>query len=315
MARKPRIHLPGGLYHVMLRGNGGQSVFPSDNDRYRLFLLLQEGTVRFGYRIHAFCLMTNHLHLAVQVGEIPLSRAMHNVSFRFTNWINRSQQRTGHLFQGRFKALLVDQDSYLLELVRYIHLNPVRAGLVENPGDYRWSSHRAYLAEEFYPWLTTNWVLGQLGSLEDEARSQFAAFVEDGINREHRMELQKGEVDNRVIGDDDFVGKALSSVGLPNARRPSLETLVNLVCRYYSVTLPKLRSPGQRRLMSEARAALGWLALETGAGTLTDVGEITARDAGTISSAVRRLIHRSERDLVISERMSEMKREVANLRA
>jgi REP element-mobilizing transposase RayT len=84
MACKPRIHLPGGVYHVILRGNAGQAIFPSDADHFRLYLLLQEGTIRFGYRIHAFCLMTNHLHLVIQVGEIPLSRAMQNLSLRYT---------------------------------------------------------------------------------------------------------------------------------------------------------------------------------------------------------------------------------------
>ena len=130
MARKPRIHLPDGLYHVIFRGNGGQDVFLTDADYRRFYLLLQEGTFRFGYRVHAFCLMTNHIHLALQVGEIPLSRSMQNLSFRYTRWLNWREQRTGHLFQGRYKAVLVDGDSYLLELVRYIHLNPVRAGMV-----------------------------------------------------------------------------------------------------------------------------------------------------------------------------------------
>ena len=145
MARKPRLHLPGGLYHVMLRGNGGQAIFFSDADRYHLYLLLQEGVERFGHRIHGFCAMTNHLHLAVQVAKAPLSKIMQNLSFRYTRWINQRQRRVGHLFQGRYKAILVDADSYLLELVRYIHLNPVRTGLVKDPLDYPWSGHRAYL--------------------------------------------------------------------------------------------------------------------------------------------------------------------------
>ncbi|ABQ27057.1 transposase [Geotalea uraniireducens] len=98
MARKPRIHLPGGLYHVIFRSNGGQPVFLTEDDRYRFYLLLQEGTCRFGYRVHAFCLMTNHIHIALQAGDIPLSRGMHNLSFRYTRWINWREKRTGHLF-------------------------------------------------------------------------------------------------------------------------------------------------------------------------------------------------------------------------
>jgi putative transposase len=145
MARKPRIHLSGGFYHIILRGNGGQDIFLSDADRYRFLLLLQEGTCRFGYRVHAFCLMTNHLHLVLQAGNIPLSRGLQNLSFRYTRWVNGREKRTGHLFQGRYKAVLIDGDSYLLELVRYIHLNPLRAGMVQNPEEYPWTSHPAYL--------------------------------------------------------------------------------------------------------------------------------------------------------------------------
>ncbi|MDH5561852.1 MAG: transposase, partial [Deltaproteobacteria bacterium] len=127
MARKPRIHYPGAVYHVILRGNGGQDIFFSKADRSRFYLLLQDGAERFSHRIHAFCLMTNHVHLAIQVGEVPLSRIMQNISFRYTGYLNRRKQRTGHVFQGRYKALLIDADSYLVELVRYIHCNPVRA--------------------------------------------------------------------------------------------------------------------------------------------------------------------------------------------
>jgi len=138
MPRKPRIHYPGALYHVMLRGNGGADVFLEDGDRYRFYLLLQEGVERFGFRIHAFCLMDYHIHLALQVGEISLSRIMQNLSFRYTQWINWRTKRKGHLFQGRYKAILIEEDEYLLQLVAYLHLNPVRAGMIDNPIDYRW---------------------------------------------------------------------------------------------------------------------------------------------------------------------------------
>jgi putative transposase len=130
---------PGGLYHVMMRGNGGEDIFFEDDDRYHFYLFAQQGLERFGHRIHGFCCMTNHDHLVVQVGDIPLSKIIQNLSFRYTRWINQRNKRIGHLFQGRYKALLIDADSYLLELVRYIHLNPCRAGMVKDPIQYPWS--------------------------------------------------------------------------------------------------------------------------------------------------------------------------------
>jgi len=135
MARKPRLHYIGAVYHVMVRGNSGQNIFADDEDRYRFYLFLQEGVEKFGYRIHAFCLMNNHVHLAIQVGDKPLSRIMQTLCFRYTQWVNSRQKRVGHLFQGRYKAIVVDADAYLAELVRYIHLNPVRAKIVKTPED------------------------------------------------------------------------------------------------------------------------------------------------------------------------------------
>ncbi len=116
--------------------NGGQTIFFDDKDRTRFYFLVQEGIERFSHCIHAFCLMSNHIRLAVQVGDVSLSRILQNLSFRYTRWINWRRNRTGHLFQGRYKAVLVDADAYLQGLTRYIHLNPVRARMVKEPEDY-----------------------------------------------------------------------------------------------------------------------------------------------------------------------------------
>ena len=122
--------------------------------------------------------MTNHLHLAVEVGRVPLSRGMQNLAFRYTRWINRRKKRVGHLFLGPYKALLVDPDAYLLEPVRYIHLNPVRAGSVEEPLDDPWSGHRAYLGKEQVPWLSTDWVLSQFDDRLGVALAPVSGFCQ-----------------------------------------------------------------------------------------------------------------------------------------
>ena len=122
MARKPRIHYAGAVYHVIVRGNARQQIFSEAVDYLRFLRFIGEGVKKYGHRIHAFCLMPNHIHMAIQVGDISLSRIMQNLCFRYTQWVNRRQDRVGHLFQGRYKAVLVNADSYLLELVRYIHV-------------------------------------------------------------------------------------------------------------------------------------------------------------------------------------------------
>jgi len=288
MARKPRVHLPGGIYHVMLRGNGGQDIFFEGEDRGETYRLLAEGTARFEYRVHAYCLMSNHLNLAVEVGRIPLSRGMQNLAFRYTRWINRREKRMGHLSQGRYKALLVDRDTYLLELVRYIHLNSLRAGLISDPLDYPWSGHRPYLGKEEVPWLSTDWVLSQFDDRLGIARRRYRAFIRAGADEGYREAFHSGAEDPRVLGDAGFLASVLKEKSGP-IRPPSLTKIIPAVCEAYGLVHDELRAPTQSRLASEARAVVGWLARELGGASFVEVGRETAREVSTISSAVRRL--------------------------
>jgi len=307
MARKPRIHLPGGVYHVMLRGNGGQEIFPGDKDYAYLYGLFDEGTQRFGYRIHAFCCMPNHLHLAVQVGEIPLSRALQNVAFRYTRWINRRMQRVGHLFQGRYKAILVDRDSYLLELVRYIHLNPVRAGLVAEAEGYPWSGHRVYLGRERLSWLTTDWVLGHFGDRVGTARRRYQRFVAQGLHDVHRGDFHAGPEDPRVLGDEPFTHAALSCEESLHAANVTVDQMMAAVCQEYGVGAEELMAGGQGRRATEVRAAIAWLATELQCATLAEVGRRVRREGSSLSSAVRRLQQRAARDAALATRLDRLR--------
>jgi REP element-mobilizing transposase RayT len=292
MARKPRLHVPGGLYHVILRGNARQDVFFSAGDRHLFYELLSEGVARFGYRVHAFCLMSNHLHLALQAGDEGLSAGMQNLSFRYTRYLNTRLKRVGHVFQGRFKAFLVDQDRYGLALVRYIHLNPVRAKLVRTAAAYPWSSHRAYLGRETWPWLTTDWVLGQFGERLGQARPRFAAFVTAGISDGHSEVFYGGKDDPRVVGEEDFVKKVLPRK-FRAARPPTLSAIVAHVCRSASLSEAALKAPGKGRSQAQARALIGWLSLKTKAATLTRVADHFNREMSTLSHAVSTLEERS----------------------
>jgi putative transposase len=295
MARKPRVHVPSGTYHVILRSNGGRDIFFERDHRGELYRLLAEGTRPFGYRAHAYCLISNPLHLALEVGRILLSRGMQNLAFRYTRWIDRREKRKGHLFQGGYKALLVDRHAYLLELVRYIHLNPVRAGLVSDPLDYPWSGHRAYLGREEVPWLSTDWVLSQFDERLGIARCRYRAFVRASTDEGYREEFHAGAEDPRVLGDEGFLASVLKEKREKSRpiRRPSLTDIIQAVCAEYGLAHDGLRTPTQSRLASEARAAVGWLASELGSASLVEVGRETAREVSTISSAVRRLSERA----------------------
>ena len=287
MARKPRIHLDGALYHVVLRGNGGQSIFLVDDDRDAFEALVAEGVSRFGHRIHAFCWMGNHVHLAIQVADTPLSKIMQNLAFRYTRFINRREERIGHLFQGRFKALLVDADSYLLELVRYIHLNPVRAKLVADPADYRWSGHLAYLGKAHKEWLTTDWVLSQFAPSSGTARQSYAAFVQAGLNEGHRDEFHRERAAGAILGADTFVEKIISGQTGHAPRRISLEAILQAVADAWAVKLEVLQSPSRVRALSEPRSAAAYLVAQYGDDTLVALSQSLRRDVSTLSTGAQ----------------------------
>jgi putative transposase len=309
MARKPRLHIPGALYHVILRGNARQDIFFAPEDRTEFYDLLAEGVRRFGYRVHAFCLMTNHVHLALQAGEESLSRGMQNLAFRYTRHVNTARERVGHLFEGRYKAFLVDQDGYGLELVRYIHLNPVRAGMVTEAAAYLWSGHRAYLGQKALAWLTTDWVLGQFGATVGVARRRYAQFVADGAGEGHRQDLYGGEHDPRVVGEEDFVARSVPAEAI-RPRPPELAAIVVAVCRAAGLTAEQLFAPGRARQPARARAAVAWLAVRTGASTLVELAAEAKRDASTLSHGIAALEAMAAREPAVGDWLKELRNAV-----
>lgn len=311
MARKPRIHFPGAVYHVILRGNRGENIFFTRADRARFYFLLQEGVERFEHRIHAFCLMTNHVHLAIQVGTIPLSRIMQNISFRYTSYINRRKRRTGHVFQGRYKALLIDADTYLLELVRYIHCNPVRAGLAQSPEQYQWSSHRAYMGEESVSWLSTEWILSQFSQHEETAKTLYRNFVLDGIAEEHRIEFHRGTYEGRILGDDGFSENALAKAEEKFQGRLELHQIIDAVCAEYAIDADMLAESGKKQPASKARTIVAYLVQDEEHLSLTELSRSMKRHIAALSRAAGRLRDRMPSDPELTQRVALIRKKLS----
>jgi REP element-mobilizing transposase RayT len=313
MARKQRIHYPAALYHVILRGNAQQDIFFEDGDRYRFYLLLQNVVEKFGCRIHAYCLMTNHAHIAIQVGETPLSRIMQNLSLRYTTWINRRMNRSGHLFQGRYKAVLVDADSYLLELVAYIHLNPVRAAMVTAPEEYPWSSHLAYLGTETVPWLTTEQVLSVFGTRRGQAARLFSLFVGErtggGYNKEFH---QGGEFDSRLLGEERFVDEALEKAQSRREQKPTIPEVLEAIKTICNIDDETLCCRQRGRSITEVRTLAAWAVAEFSDGTISEAGQIFRRDISTLSACIKRMTAKAHHDSVIAGRMELVKQALRN---
>jgi putative transposase len=296
MARKPRIHIEGAFYHVMLRGNAGQNIFNSPKYFLAFEELIEEGIERFGHRIHAYCWMKNHVHLAVEVGQQPLSKIIQNVSFRYTRWFNKKENQSGHLFQGRFKAILIEEDQYLLELVRYIHLNPVRAGLTEYPEEYPWSSHNTYIGLDQKWWLTRNSVLARFDAITGEAIKKYQQFVIEGIGEERRPEFHNGPLEGRLLGDEDFVQNILKKREEPIAPL-SLDLLIEKTCAHLNIDKVSLSSPSRQRKHSQARFIIAFLYTEYGNGLIIDIARYFSRDIATISTGINRIRTRLKTDL------------------
>lgn len=202
MARPLRIEFEGAVYHVTSRGDDRRGIFLDDTDRVAFLEILQDVVSRFGWLCHAYCLMTNHYHLLIETPDANLSRGMRHLNGVYTQRFNRTHARVGHVMQGRFKSILVEKDSYLLELARYVVLNPVRAKMARSVKDWRWSSYRATAGQEApMQLLTVEWLLSQFSANTAEAISQYRRFVRQGRGVEIWEELRGGI----LLGSDRFV--------------------------------------------------------------------------------------------------------------
>ena len=181
-ARPLRIELAGGLYHVTSRVGGREDIYLCDDDRVAWLRVLEQVCERFNWRCHGFCQMSNHYHLVVETIEGNLSQGMRQLNGVYTQHVNRALQRVGHVLQGRYKAVMVEKEGHLLELARYVALNPVRAGMVSDAGQLRWSSYGAFVGLASAPqWLEVDWVLGQFGVERAQAVVRFVDFVRAGV--------------------------------------------------------------------------------------------------------------------------------------
>jgi putative transposase len=177
MARPLRISYAGAFYHITSRGNERKEIFKSNGDREKFLFYLESATRRYDALIHVYCLMSNHYHLLMETPAGNLSQIMQHINGAYTTYFNVKRQRSGHLFQGRYKAILVDMDEYAKELSRYIHLNPVRAGIVDKPEAYNWSSYQYFIGLEKVPeWFVMDFILGYFGNKVSEAQNNYHKF-------------------------------------------------------------------------------------------------------------------------------------------
>jgi REP element-mobilizing transposase RayT len=207
MGRPIRIEYPSALYHITSRGNERKSIFLEDGDRVKFLKILEDYHDRYGILIHSYILMENHYHLVLETPRGNLLKVMHGINSSYTGYFNRRYGRSGHLFQGRYKAILVEKDTYLLSLSRYVHLNSVRAGVVERAENYRWSSYPGYIGKEKESeWMEYAWVLSQFGKDKKRAKRRYHEYMEEGLKAKANTPWRDlhGQV---ILGGEGFIGR------------------------------------------------------------------------------------------------------------
>lgn len=302
MARRPRAVAAGLLYHVIARGNQRQLTFLTDRDYDAYLVRLAKYRKRYGVELYAYCLMPNHVHLLLQTSEAPLAKFMQGLQQSYTQRFNRIYDKVGHLFQGRYKAIVCERDDYLLTLIRYIHLNPVRAGLVEDPEAYPYSGHRAYLTDGGTALIEPRLALSMLGGPAGYRRFVLAAI---GVGHDERYYQTK---------DQQFLGRPAQPPGhtaqppCVRSRKPLHVAVEELVSRLpvNPIALPRDRGHGVR----DARALLSFVLVRRLGYRVTDVAAALGRDVATISAIVSRLARRLESDVQIAADVTRLTRSV-----
>jgi REP element-mobilizing transposase RayT len=274
MARPLRLEFAGGIYHVTSRGDRREDIYLDDDDRADWLEVLDKVCGRFNWVVHAYCQMTNHYHLLVETVEGNLSKGMRYLNGQYTQRFNRRHKVVGHLFQGRYKAILVQKDAYLLELTRYVVLNPVRAGMVDELEDWRWSSYPAIVGLEASPeWLDTDWLLSQFAKYRKTAIKRYQQFILEGKSLSSPLNNVRHQL---LLGDDSFVNQYLGE------KKPEeLRELSRAHRRSLAQPLSEYQKLYGERNEAMARAYL------SGAYTMAEIGEHFGVHYMTVSRAVR----------------------------
>ncbi len=289
MARPLRIQYPGAFYHVTSRGNERRNVFRSNRDRKRFLSYLESATQRYGAGIHGFCLMKNHYHLLIETPGANLSQIMHHINSAYTMYFNVKYERAGHLFQGRYKAILVDVDEYAKELSRYIHLNPVRAGIIDDPEDYPWSSYSFYIGKQKSPkWLVRDFILSFFRGTSFQRKKRYKAFVLSVLDQEYENPL-RNVVESTILGSADFVEQIRETYLKTKKPDRDLPALRRLAQRPNLEEIKKAASGVFGRDQALMRHVSLYFLHKYSGKTLKEIGDLFGIGESGVSQASRRL--------------------------
>jgi putative transposase len=288
MPRPPRIFVPCGYYHVVLRGNHQEPLFGAPDDRDVLDSIVAGAIQQHAAKVHGYCWMTNHLHAIVQISNRPLGELMQNIAMRYSRYRHKTLRTTGHLFERRYRAKVIDADAYFLTALRYVHMNPVVARMVDHPADYPWSSHRAFLGMRAIPWLTVDFGLSMFGADIAKARKAYADFI--GAYVASDSEDPEQEFANESEKPSSRKEPAANIPRSPDRRVSALtlEQFVRVFCSEYGVSIELLSSRAKSHRVTAIRAAFATQAIDLHGASLAEIARLLQRDAGSLSGLISR---------------------------
>ena len=316
MSRPLRIQYPNAWYHVMNRGRRGDTVFDTKED-YQLFIdILLEAVELFALRISAYCLMSNHYHLLVQTPDSNLSRCMRHINGVYTQRFNAAYGLDGPLFRGRYKAIVVGEDRYLLQLVRYIHKNPLRAGMVESIEQYEWSSHRGYLSTaKKWGWLHKQFLLSMLAKNPKQRIGQYRVFMAEDESPSFLRTMNLKKLPS-VLGDNQFINmikqrffERKRHVEVPESKglAPDADQIIAAVCNLYDIDKRRLFH-AKRGHLNEARSMAMYLCRYLRGKSLTGIGKVfDINSYSTVSSIIERFKVRMRSDRKLLQKVEEVR--------
>jgi REP element-mobilizing transposase RayT len=281
------------LYHVIVRGNQRQKTFTSDRDYQAYTERLARYRKKYGFAVYAYCLMSNHVHLLVESSDQPLAKFMQGLQQSYSQYFNFKHHKSGHLFEGRYKAIICQKEQYLLQLIRYIHLNPVRAGMVKEPDGYRYCGHHAYLQGKASEIIDPGKILSMLGG-----KGAYRRFIHDGVGDGHKEEYYRVE-DQRFLGAEGFGEKMLKKEpgeARRGSSRRSIDTVGRELAKLVGIEIQALRSRDRSWAVSKARTITAYVLSRRLGYRLTEVAAYFGRDMATVASLLSRLSDRMQSD-------------------
>ncbi len=290
MARKPRIEYEGAFYHVITRGNQKQEIFKDRKDFIKYLEILSDYKKLYQYFLYSYTLMSNHVHLLIEIRKTPLSKIMQGINQRYTAYFNRRYKTVGHLFQSRYKAILCDRDEYLLSLVKYIHFNPVRAKISKTPDEYPWSSHYSYIKKTNKTDIVdTEQVLRMFSEDVTKARRLYRAYMGDEVTV--KKEDIYSTIDQRILGSERFADKVMEEYEVEidktkKRKEYTLSEIANGIKKAFGIALKQIQGKGKNKEVSLGKKLLSLIAKEYGY-TGREISHFIKKDPAIVTRHLR----------------------------